>query len=111
MFYYERLHCYARLKSIAQNLLQTALTWPKGQYYLVDQLKRALCSSLLNLVEGNDRKSSKERKRFFEISKASLSEVAAIVDIAQMLELTSNDQKISVKAELLEITKMIAKLK
>jgi len=53
------------------------LTYSREKCRLVDQLKRALCSALLNLVEGNHRRSAKERGRFFEISRASLSEVAA----------------------------------
>ena len=64
MFYHERLHCYGRLKAVAGRLIRGSDGWPRGHAYLVDQLKRALCSGLLNLVEGNHRRSVKERKRF-----------------------------------------------
>ena len=76
----------------------------------MDQLKRALCSALLNLVEGNHRQSIKERKRFFEISRASISEVAGIVDIAHLLGFIPDQEQLALKSELLQIVKMIAKL-
>ena len=58
MFYHERLQCYVRLKGVAKAMLQECDRWPRGHGYLVDQLKRALCSALLNLVEGNQRQST-----------------------------------------------------
>lgn len=110
MFYHERLHCYSRLKEIIKKLLAHSLSWPKGNNCLADQLKRALSSSLLNLVEGNQRRSTKERKRFFEISKASLGEAAAVLDLVFILEFMDNQDHISYKNELLEMTKIISKL-
>ena len=56
--------------------------FPTGYGYLVDQLKRASTSILLNFAEGNGKKSMKERQRFFRIAKGSLYEVAAIYDVA-----------------------------
>ncbi len=110
MFYHERLQCYIRLKAIAQTLLTASRQWPRGQYYLVDQLKRAVSSGILNLVEGNQRNSPKERRRFFNISKASVGEVAAILDIAALLGLVDQASTVTIKSELLSIAKMIASL-
>jgi len=110
MFYHERLKCYVRLKRMIGILIQKSYRWPRGHAYLVDQLKRALCSALLNLVEGNHRQSTKERKRFFEISRGSVSEVAGIVDIAHLLGFIHNQEQVAHKSELLQIVKMIAKL-
>jgi len=45
------------------------------------QLKRALTSAILNLAEGNGRRSWKERNRFFDISIASIDEVDAACDL------------------------------
>ena len=110
MFYHERLHCYERLKAVAGRLIRGSARWPRGHAYLVDQLKRALCSGLLNLVEGNQRRSVKERMRFFEVSRASLSEVAGAVDMAHLLGFIPDPERFALKSELLEIVKMIAKL-
>jgi four helix bundle protein len=54
---------------------------PRGNYYLEDQLKRALSSAILNLSEGNARRSIKERNRFFDISLASIAETSSALDI------------------------------
>ena len=61
-------------------------------------------------MEGNHRRSVKERTRFFDISRASLSEVAGVVDMAHLLGFIPDQEQQAVKSELLEIVKMIAKL-
>lgn len=111
MFYHERLQCYVRLKEVAKGLLNQCERWPRGNGYLTDQLKRAISSALLNLVEGNQRNSGKERERFFEISRGSLGEVAAILDLAEMLRFMNPQSHQSIKSELLEITRMIGGLR
>lgn len=48
----------------------------------LDIVKNLLLSgAILNLAEGNSRRSSKERARFFDISIASISEVSSALDI------------------------------
>ena len=44
------------------------------KYYLKDQIERSSSSVALNLSEGNYRRTSKDRRRFFQISYASLKE-------------------------------------
>jgi len=61
--------------------------WPRGYYYLADQLQRAITSSVLNLAEGNGKSSPKERKRFFQISLGSLAEVSACLDLCASFSL------------------------
>ena len=56
---------------------------PRGESYMIDQLKRALASAILNLSEGNGRTSPKERSRFFDISMASISECMSCFDILE----------------------------
>lgn len=110
MFYHEKLHCYQRAKILLAELAVEMKNWPKGYGYLADQLRRAISSVLLNLAEGNNRRSIKERRRFFEISKASGAEVAAIIDVATSFGFMSTNIEMLYKAELLQIVKMISKL-
>ena len=49
---------------------------------LFDQITRAGSSVLLNLGEGNGR-SGKDRKRFFRYAKGSVSEIKAVIDVAE----------------------------
>jgi len=85
--------------------------WPKGYAYLADQLKRAVSSIALNIAEGNSRYSAKERLRFFSIARASAAESAAIFDIAEALNLVSSEEYSEMQDRLIQIVKMLYKLK
>jgi four helix bundle protein len=52
------------------------------RFALVQQIRRAASSVLLNLAEGCSRKSEAERKRFFEIARGSIIEIDAAIGIA-----------------------------
>jgi len=51
------------------------------KFYIKDQLLRASSSICLNLAEGNNRRTSNDRRKFFNIAFTSLREVQAILDI------------------------------
>src|SRR6185295_12923225 len=55
------------------------------RFNLVSQVRRAALSVHLNLAEGASRKSLGERKRFYEISRSSIIEVDAALDVASDL--------------------------
>ncbi len=78
---HQKLKCYVVLLDVARKLPTLIEKLPKGTYYLEDQLNRAFSSSMLNLAEGNGRRSTRERNRFFDISLASIAETAAALDI------------------------------
>lgn len=107
---HERLECYQLLKETARIINQEAKRWPRGQGELQDQLKRALISALLNLTEGNTRRSPKERQRFFDIARGSLSEVCACLDIAEIFNLASSLLICDLKSRIQSCNRMIRKL-
>jgi four helix bundle protein len=104
---HEKLDCYRRAVRLAEELSKEGARWPKGLGYLIDQKKRAMASVVLNLAEGNARKSNKERRRFFEISRASVIEAAACVDLALAFGLMGKERALGLKLRLTEISKMI----
>ena len=55
---------------------------PDEKYAMVQQIRRAALSVHLNIAEGFSRKSSIERKRYFEIARGSLIEIDTAIDIA-----------------------------
>ena len=62
--------------------------WPRGSGYLIDQIRRAMSSAVLNLAEGNGKRGQpRERRRFFRISMGSIAEVAAALDLANAFSL------------------------
>ena len=78
---HEKLGCYRQSVSLAGVLSKEGAKWPKGYGYLLDQSRRAMASVVLNIAEGNARRSQSERRRFFEVARASAAEVGACVDL------------------------------
>lgn len=70
-------------------------------------MKRAMASVVLNIAEGNARRSSSERRRFFEISRASAAEVGACIDLIGAFRLTQPDRALAFKSQLEGISKML----
>ena len=108
---HEKLICYQKSLRLAQAIGQEVLQLPKGFAYLTDQIKRAIASVVLNCAEGNARISPKERKRFFQISRASIAEVAACLDLMVAFHLISNHQGKTWKSQAEEVSRMLYKLR
>jgi len=104
---HERLMSYQKALLLAGDLSKEVAKWRRGHGYLVDQLKRAMSSIILNLAEGNARRSQKERRRFFEIARASASEVSACIDLMHVFALSSPEAIASYKSRLAEVSRMI----
>ena len=62
-------------------------TFPADERFaMVQQIRRAVLSVHMNLAEGCSRKSSTERKRFFEIARGSVIEIDAAIGLAFKLQ-------------------------
>jgi four helix bundle protein len=107
---HEKLDCYQQLISVATDLGRDMAGWPKGYGYLVDQLRRAISSAVLNLAEGNGKRGKVERRRFFNISVGSIAEVSACLDIAANFNLMSGDDLTKIKGILKKSYSQIRKL-
>ena len=98
---HEKLDCYKMLLKSAEDIAKIVTKWRRGYANLSDQLMRAMTSAVLNLSEGNaKRSSSKDRRRFFEISLGSIAEVASCLDLAKAFGLISEIQKEYLKSSL-----------
>ena len=60
------------------------------KFSMCSQIRRAALSVHLNIAEGASRKSEVERKRYFEISRGSIIEIDAALDIAFELKYLEN---------------------
>lgn len=74
------MECYKLSKYLPDN----------ERFGMVSQIRRAALSVHLNIAEGASRKSEIERKRFYEISRSSIVEIDAALDIANGLEYLIN---------------------
>jgi four helix bundle protein len=77
-------------------------------YSLVDQLKRAIFSILLNIAEGFERGSNKEFANFLNIAKGSAGEVRAILYILLDNHYVTQNQFDEIKKSVLEISSHLA---
>ena len=98
---HEKLECYQQLVIAAEEVARKVARWPRGHAALIDQLRRAMVSAVLNLAEGNGKRSSAvERRRFFEISLGSIAEVAAALDLAFAFGLMQAQERDGLKSRL-----------
>ncbi len=104
---HERLRVYKESVQLAEGLSKEGATWPRGFGYLLDQLRRAMASVVLNTAEGNARKSRCERRRFFEIARASVAEVAACLDLGCAFGIMKRVQTDSYKSQLSHVSRML----
>lgn len=66
-----RIECYKILSKIPDH----------EKFNIIDQIRRASTSVVLNITEGCSRKSELERKRYFEIARGSVIELDSCFDI------------------------------
>ena len=106
-----RLQCYELLVDVAKAMPDLIKAIPRGESELIDQLKRALLSSMLNLAEGNGRYSVKERNRFFNISLGSISELRACIDYLAAFRYIDQRISYSLQSDLNKSYNMIRRLR
>ncbi|HPQ80312.1 MAG TPA: four helix bundle protein [bacterium] len=111
MFNHQKLVCYQVALGVAKRVPSIVASWPKDAHYLKDQLKRAVSSVVLNIAEGNGRPGRGERGRFFAIARASAAESASAVELAAAIGLMDHSDSLAIQAELLQVFKMLCKLK
>ena len=84
---------------------------PKDELYgLTSQLRRAAVSISSNLAEGAARKSTKEKKRFYEISRSSLVEVDTQIEICLLLNYIKKENIIELGKYCESVFRMLSKM-
>ena|SRR6478735_5262947 len=122
--YIQFINCFNMLNLLHKNLdvYKVALLLMKEVYHitknfpveerygLISQLRRASVSVCSNVAEGSARISAREKKRFYEISRASLVEIDAQMDISIMLGYTSKEKIAEFEKYEESVFKMLSKL-
>jgi four helix bundle protein len=85
-------------------------SFPRGYFFLADQLNRAALSISTNIAEGNGRFTKPDRKNFFGIARGSVQECVPLLEIASRQGLLVNDLHRTLKDNLEEISKMLSGL-
>ena len=90
---------YIECKNIAKDKLI--------EKYIRDQLSRASYSIVLNIAEGSGRRSAADRKNFFIISRASVFECVAIIDMLKIENMIDSQTHANQLEQASEISKML----
>ena len=80
------------------------------KFGMISQIRRAALSVHLNMAEGASRKSETERKRFYEISRGSIIEIDAAIDIACDLQYLGNYETSRLGEEMVQTFKILSGL-
>ena len=72
-----------------------------------DQLRRASLSIMLNIAEGNSRRTSRDRRNFFIIARSSAIECAALIEFLELSEELDNGITLHLLEQLSEISRML----
>jgi four helix bundle protein len=109
-FMFENLAVYQRAMDLAEQIATLTETFPRGYYFLTDQLNRAALSIATNLAEGNGRFTKADRKNFFVVARASAQECVPLVDLAFRKRFLSESARLEVRERMEVIAKMISGL-
>ncbi|MEX0774524.1 MAG: four helix bundle protein [Phycisphaeraceae bacterium] len=107
---FENLKVYQKAVDFADEIAATAETFPRGYYFLVDQLNRAALSIATNLAEGNGRFAKHDRRHYFIIARGSTQECVPLVEIARRRGFITEAQHAEFRRKLEEIAKMLSGL-
>ena len=77
---------------------------------MISQIRRAGLSVHLNIAEGSSRKSEVERKRFYEISRGSIVEIDAALDVAKELKYLDNIELNQLEESMIRTFKILSGL-
>jgi four helix bundle protein len=109
-FDHEKLDVYAVALSFIVTADLIAQCATRGHADLADQMRRASSSILLNLAEGAGEFASREKARFYRLSKRSATECAALVEIFHQLKLIDETQRAIAREALLRIVSMLVRM-
>ena len=109
-FMFENLEVYQKAVDFADRVACLTEKFPRGYFFLVDQLNRAALSIATNLAEGNGRFTKPDRKNFFIIARGSAQECVPLLEIARRRGLVNELTALALKEHLETIAKMISGL-
>jgi len=109
-FMFENLEVYQKSVDLAEKIITLTDKFPKGYFFLTDQLNRASLSIATNIAEGNGRFTKRDRRNFFIIARGSTQECVPLLEIAKRKQLISDVQVSDLLNQLEVISKMISGL-
>jgi four helix bundle protein len=109
-FMLEKLDVYQKAIDFIDRVMVLSEKFPRGYYFMTDQLNRAALSIATNIAEGNGRFTKADRKNFFTIARGSIQECVPLLELAFRRELIREKDFVELKAELEILAKMVSGL-
>jgi four helix bundle protein len=109
-FAFEKLLVYQKAVAFADAVCSLTKEFPRGYFFLADQMNRAALSIAANIAEGNGRFTKPDRKHFFGIARGSVQECVPLLELAARQNLLVADRHRQMKANLEEIARMLSGL-
>ena len=109
-FAFEKLQVYQKAVLFADAVCTLTKGFPRGYFFLADQLNRAALSIAANIAEGNGRFTKPDRKNFFGIARGSVQECVPLLELGSRQRLLEPADHQQLKANLEEIARMLAGL-
>jgi four helix bundle protein len=109
-FAFEKLQVYQKAVTFADAVCTLTRDFPRGYFFLADQVNRAALSIATNLAEGNGRFTKPDRKNFFGIARGSVQECVPLLELASRQKLLQPERHQQLKAELEAIARMLSGL-
>ncbi len=82
-FIFQNWQIYKDARELRKELMALMGRWPKDERFnLINQTSRALLSVMLQIAEGSNRKTDKDKSLFFHRSHTSVDEIVACLDAA-----------------------------
>jgi len=109
-FAFEKLQVYQKAIAFADAVCTLTKGFPRGYFFLADQLNRAALSVAANIAEGNGRFTKPDRRNFFGIARGSVQECVPLLELTARQELVGPDRHRELMAHLEEIARMLSGL-
>ena len=105
---HKKLKIWEKIMVMIEKIYRLSKDFPRSEVYgLSSQMRRAAVSVASNIAEGAARKGKREKIQFFSISKGSLSELDAQVEIALRLSYIIKDKYSNVQSDIDEVSRML----
>jgi four helix bundle protein len=89
---HKKLEVWQKSMELVSLIYKLTKNFPHEELFgITNQLRRAAVSITSNIAEGSARRSNTERKRFYEIARASLVEVGSQLEISIRLDYLQGD--------------------
>lgn len=111
MFRFEELRVYQDALIFVDHIYFLTKEWPKDELFgLINQIRRAAVSIVLNIAEGSSR-TKKDFRHFLDLAKGSCYEAGAILTIAKNRKYVTEIEYVKHYEFCIKLAKMLSALK